>query len=188
MSDAPKPPSNPPSNMMSLKRQLEMTRFEHAREVAESLADHRALLTTAELARLNNILTGKKSGEFDEPWRKGTVTITLPSGTTETLSLIADPVMQARDKLHKSTELAESGQTLDAAIDIYTGLVLCHVFEDANRRTAVLAAHYFFRRYGVPLTGLALHELGLPNLREEGQIDALRETVSQMAKFARKRQ
>jgi hypothetical protein len=168
---------------LSLKRQLEMTRFEHAREVAESLADHRALLTTSELARLNNILTGKKAGEVDLPWRQGTVTITLPSGRTETLSLIADPIMQARDKLHKATELAEGGQVIDAAVDIYTGLVLCHVFQDANRRTAVLAAHYFFRRYGVPLSGLALHELGLPDLREEGQIDRLRETVRQMAKF-----
>jgi hypothetical protein len=172
---------------ISLKRQLEMTRFEHAREVAESLAEHRALLTTAELARLNNILTGKKTAETDEPWRQGTVTITLPSGKTETLSLIADPVMQARDKLHKSTELAERGQVLDAAVDIYTGLVLSHVFQDANRRTAVLAAHYFFRRYGVPLTGLALHELGLPDLREEGQIEGLRETVRQMVKFATKK-
>jgi hypothetical protein len=190
MTDAPKPPGSPgaPAAPMSLKRQLELTRFEHAREIAESLADHRALLTTAELARLNNVLTGKKAGDVDLPWRKGTVTITLPSGKTETLQLIADPVMQARDKLHKSTELAEGGQALDAAIDIYTGLVLCHVFEDANRRTAVLAAHYFFRRYGVPLTGLALHELGLPNLREEGQIEGLRDTVRQMAKFARKRQ
>ena len=169
---------------ISLKRQLEMTRFEHAREVAESLAEHRALLTTAELARLNNILTGKKTGDADLPWRQGTVTITLPSGKTETLSLIADPVMQARDKLHKSTVLAEGGQVIDAAVDIYTGLVLCHVFQDANRRTAVLAAHYFFKRYNVPLTGLALHELGLPDLREEGQIEGLRDTVRQMAKFA----
>lgn len=169
---------------LSLKRQLEMTRFEHAREVAESLADHRALLTTSELARLNNILTGKKAGDVDLPWRQGTVTITLPSGKTETLTLIADPVIQARDKLHKSTELAEGGQVIDAAVDIYTGLVLCHVFQDANRRTAVLAAHYFFRRYGVALSGLAIHELGLPDLREEGQIERLRETVHQMAKFA----
>jgi hypothetical protein len=170
----------------SLKRQLEMTRFEHAREVAESLADHRALLTTSELARLNNILTGKKAGDVDLPWRQGTVTFTLPSGRTETLALIADPVIQARDKLHKATELAEGGNVIDAAVDVYTGLVLVHVFADANRRTAVLAAHYFFRRYGVPLSGLALHELGLPDLREEGQIDGLRDTVRQMVKFAQK--
>lgn len=171
----------------SLKRQLEMTRFEHAREVAESLAEHRALLTTSELARLNNLLTGKKPADVDLPWRQGTVTITLPSGKTETLALIADPVITAREKLHRATEMAESGNAIEAAIDIYTGLVLSHVFADANRRTAVLAAHYFFKRYRIPLSGLALHELGLPDLREEGQIDQLRDTVRQMAKFAAKR-
>ena len=171
---------------LTLKRQLEMTRFEHAREVAESLADHRALLTTSELARLNNILTGKRSADTDLAWRQQKATINLPGGKTETLEVIANQVVIAREKLHHATEMAEAGHPIDAAIEIYTGLVLAHCFEDANRRTAVLAAHYFFRRYGIPLSGLALHELGLPDLREEGQIEQLRETVGHMAKFAAK--
>jgi prophage maintenance system killer protein len=175
--------NNKPVAPTSLQRQLEMARFERAMEVAESLADHRALLTTAELGRLNNILTGKDA----EPWREKPVTITLPSGRTETLALIADPKITAREKLHRATELAEGGAVVDAAVDIYSALVLSHVFQDANRRTAVLAAHYFLRRYGAPISGLALHEIGLGDLREEGQIEALRETVTQMAKFASKR-
>lgn len=152
-------------------------------EVAESMGNHRVLLTTAELARLNNILTGK---ENEEPWRQGPVTITLPSGKTETLALLADPKLTAREKLHRATEKADMGAPLDAAVDIYVAMVLAHVFQDANRRTAVLAAHYFFKRYGVPLSGLALHEMGLGDLREEGQIESLHETVRQMAKFAEK--
>ena len=171
----------------SLKRQLEMARFERAMEVSESLAEHRALLTTAELARINTILTGKPQDAASEPWREKPVTITLPSGRTETLALIADPKVTARDKLHRATELAEGGAVIDAAVDIYAALVLSHVFEDANRRTAALAAHYFLRRYGAPISGLAIHELGLGDLREEGQIESLRETVSQMAKFAIKK-
>ena len=163
----------------SLKRQLEIARFERALEVTESMANHRALLTTAELARLNGILTGKN----DKPWREGQVTIELPSGKTETLQLVADPVVTAREKLHRATELAEGGNVIDAAVDIYAGLVLEHVFTDANRRSAVLAAHYFLTRYGVPLSGLALHEIGLGDLREEGQIENLRDTIRQMAKF-----
>lgn len=170
----------------ALKRQLEKTRFDRALEVAESLADHRALLTTAELARLNDILTGKHAGDLEDPWRKEPVTITLPSGKTETLALIADPVVTARENLHRATELAESGAILEAVVHIYAGLVLAHVFKDANRRTAILASHYFLRRYGVPLSGLAIHELGLGDLREEGQIESLREIVHQMAKFASK--
>jgi len=168
-----------------LRRQLEIARFERAQEVAESMASHRVLLTTMELARLNNILTGKDN---DDPWRQGPVTITLPSGRTETLQLIADPKITAREKLHRATELAEQGAITEAAVDIYSGLVLSHVFQDANRRSAVCAAHYFLVRYGVPISGLALHEIGLGDLREEGQIQALRDTINQMAKFTKGRQ
>lgn len=172
----------------ALKKQLEMTRFDRALEVTESLADHRALLTTAELARLNAILVGKNPSNLSEEgiWRQGPVTITLPSGATHTLALIADPKVTAREKLHRATEMAEMGAVVDAAVEIYAGLVLAHAFEDANRRTAVLASHYFLRRYNVPLSGLAIHELGLGDLREEGQLDALLETVRQMAKFAQR--
>jgi hypothetical protein len=168
-----------------LKRQLEITRFERAQEIVESMADRRLLLTTSELARLNNILNGKSQDH--EPWRQGSVTLTLPSGKIETLSLVGDPVITTRDKLHHATELAEAGQVIDAAVDVYAGLVMAHAFEDANRRTAVLAAHYFLKRYGVPIPGLALHEMGLGDLREPGQLETLRETVHQMAKFAAKR-
>jgi hypothetical protein len=176
--------------MESLRRQLELTRLDRAREVIESMAEHRALLTTSELARVNHILTGKDGKDDpvgdDRAWRRGKATLKLPSGRIETVDLIENPVAIARDKLHRATEAAENGGALDAAVGIYVGLVLSHVFEDANRRTAVLAAHYFFKRYGVPLSGLALHELGLGDLREPGQIELLHETVRHMAKFAQK--
>ena len=168
-------------NFSDLQNQLERTRFERALDVAQSLADHRALLTTAELARLNNILTGHK--DDDDPWRHETVTLTLPSGKMETFGLITDPVKTTREKLHRATELADNGFVVDAVIEIYTGLVMAHAFRDANRRTATLAAHYFLHRYGVPLSGLALHEIGLGDLRQPGQIESLKETLQQMMKF-----
>lgn len=149
------------------------------------MADHRVLLTTAELARVNNILTGCND---EDPWRHETTTITLPSGKIETLALLENPMLLTREKLHRATEMAEAGDIIDAAVDIYAGLVLSHVFKDANRRTAALAAHYFLRRYGIPLSGLALHEIGLGDLRQAGQIEVLRETIRQMAKFATKRE
>lgn len=167
----------------ALRRQLEITRFERALEASESLASHRALLTTTELARLNGILTGTEN----ESWRQEVVTLSLPSGRTETLALLGDPKITAREMLHRATEEAEAGRVIDAAVHIYAGLVLAHFFQDANRRTAVLAAHYFLRRYGASISGLALHEIGLGDLREPGQIDALRETMTQMSKFAAKR-
>ncbi len=173
-----------PNSPTSLAKQLELTRFERAMAVSESMAARRVLLTTAELARLNEILTGKSDGD---PWRQEPVTITLPSGRTESFALLADPKRTAREKLHRATELAEAGAVVDAAVDIYVGLVLAHVFKDANRRSAVLAAHYFLQRYGIPLPGLALHEIGLGDLRQEGEIESLRSIIHQMAKFVAKR-
>jgi hypothetical protein len=182
-------------NPVSLFKQLEMTRFDRALEATESLARNRALLTTMELERINGILTGKTIPPENDPehpgpghWRDSPVTLALPSGRVETLSILQNPKLTAREHLHEATELAENGHVIDAAVSIYVKLVLSHAFRDANRRTAVLAAHYFLLRYGVPLSGLALHEIGLGDLREPGQIDALKETISQMAKFAAKRQ
>ena len=164
----------------ALLRQLENARFERALDVSESLAEHRALLTTLELERINNILTGKT----EDPWRQEPITLTLPSGREERLELHENMKLVARTKLHRATELAEQGSTIDAAVDIYVELVLTHVFKDANRRSAVLAAHYFLRRYGVSVSGLAIHELGLGDLRDPQQVEGLRKTIHQMAQFS----
>ncbi len=175
---------------VSLLKQLEISRFDRALTAVESLGQNRSLLTTMELERLNGILNGKKVDQLEALsgiWRDTPVTLALPSGKTETLSVLRDPKVTAREHLHEATELAENGHIIDAAVSVYVKLVLSHVFKDANRRTAVLAAHYFLIRYGAPISGLALHEIGLGDLREPGQIEALKETISQMAKFAAKR-
>jgi hypothetical protein len=177
MSTSPRPDS--------LRNQLQIARFERGLEVAESLASHRALLTTSELARLNRIINGL--GEDADPWRQEAANVTLPSGRVQSFSIIENPVPATRDRLHTVTEQAEAGAVVDAAAQIYIDLVLSHVFKDGNRRTAVLAAHYFLRRYGMPLSALAIHELGLPDLHEPGQIELLRATLHHMAKFASKR-
>ena len=180
-------PNSQNEEPMSLQRQLEVARFERALEISEEMAEQKKNLTITELARLNTILVGKdKNPDFD-PWRKGAVTLPLPSGRTETLALMGDPRLTTREKIHKATEIAENGNGIDAAVGLYADLVLAHPFEDANRRSAVLAAHYYLTRYGAPVSGLALHELGLGDLREPGELESLRETISQMAKFAAKR-
>ncbi|OFZ70289.1 MAG: hypothetical protein A3K03_01845 [Bdellovibrionales bacterium RIFOXYD1_FULL_44_7] len=161
-----------------LHKQLEQIRFERALEVSESLASHRALLTTAELARLNNILTGKT----EDPWRQEATTVTLPSGKKENLSLLTNPKLIAREKLHRATALAESGSVIEASVDIYVGLVLSHLFRDANRRTAVIAADYFLTRYGLHISGAALHALAAGDLREEEQVNELKKKIFQLAK------
>lgn len=170
------------SKPLSLSKQLELSRFHRALEVAESLAENRALLTTAELERMNKILTGKT----DSPWRNETTTLTLPSGKSETFTLHSDPKMIARDHLHHATEASENGHPIDAAVFIYAELVLSHCFKDANRRTAVIAAHYFLKRYDTALSGIALYEMGLGDLRDLEHREELSKTVHQMARFSGK--
>jgi len=164
---------------LTLIQQLDISRFERALGSTNQLALGRGLLTTAECERLNQTLTGKKT----DPWRSAPVEIVLPSGKRETLQMLKDPKLALREALHRCTESAESGRPVDAALDIYESIVLLHPFIDANRRTAALGAHYFFNRFGVGISGLALHELGLGDLRDPNQKKLLRETVAQMVRF-----
>src|SRR4051794_28365996 len=169
-----------PRNPNFLQRQLERSRFERALEVAESMVEKGAFLNTAELHRINNILRGEK----DEPWREGAAVCNLPSGRQESLQILADPVTKAKEILHNARDRADSGAVIEAAADLYAQLVLTHVFKDANRRTAVVAAAYLLRNHKVEISAMGLHELGLGDLRAEGQLEALRETLRNVVKMS----
>lgn len=182
------PPALPQSRKSrTLKQQLEQTRLERAFEIAADLAAKGALLTAPELARLNEVVTGSRSTKEDAPWRQEEVTLTLPSGKRETLSVIVNARRIARDKLHRAVDLADCGSVLEAAIGLYVGLVQSHVFTDGNRRTAAVAAHYFFARHNIPISGLSLHELGTGDMRDLNQIQELESALRQIAKFSSKR-
>jgi fido (protein-threonine AMPylation protein) len=131
-----------------------------------------------ELSRLNSTICGLKN-EAD-PWRDGPVTLTLPSGKTETLSLIADPKVKARDALHKAAEISSQGQALDAALAVYVDLVLAHCFKEGNRRTAVVAAHYFLRKHGIPISAEAIHQAGAGDLRDPIEVNRLRQKLDSL--------
>ncbi len=163
---------------IGLKEQLERSRFERALERSESIASHKHILNTMELARLNNILCGKKEDD-PNPWREGSVTLMLPSGNTETLSLIADPKVTTREALYAAAESAESGDYIGAALTAYVRLVLAHAFEDANRRTAVVAAHYFLTKYGIPVSAERLHQAGAGDLRNAKEVERLRKVLEE---------
>lgn len=168
-----------PKNPSFLQKQLERTRFERALEVAQSMVETGAFLNTAELARINNVLLG----ETAEPWRDGAATCRLPSGREERFQVMADPVNKAKEILRNAKDRATS-EVVEAAADLYAQLVLTHVFKDANRRTAVVAAAYLLKLHGVEVSAMGLHELGLGDLRAEGQMDALREMIRNIVKMS----
>lgn len=172
-----------PRNPNFLQRQLERARFERALEVADSMVETGAFLNTAELARINNVLRGDTS----EPWREGAAVCLLPSGREESLQLLADPVNKAKEILRNAKDRAAAGEVVEAAADLYAQLVLTHVFKDANRRTAVVAAAYLLRLHGVEISAMGLHELGLGDLRAAGQLEALRDTLRNVVKMGVRR-
>lgn len=171
---------SPPRNPNFLQQQLERARFERALEVAESMVEKGAFLNSAELARINNILLGTTG----EPWREGPSVCVLPSGREEKLQILADPITKARELLRIAKDRAAAGEVVEAAADLYAQLVLTHVFKDANRRTAVVAAAYLLELYGIQVSAMGLHELGLGDLRAEGQMDALREMIRNAVKMS----
>lgn len=173
---------SPPRSPNFLQRQLERARFERALEVAESMVDKGAFLNTAELARINNILLGATG----EPWRESAAVCVLPSGREEKLQILADPMTKARELLRTAKDRAAAGEVVEAAADLYAQMVLTHLFKDANRRTAVVAASYLLKLCGVEVSAMGLHELGLGDLRAEGQMDALRETMRNAVKLAQR--
>jgi len=170
---------SPPRSPNFLQRQLERARFERALEVADSMVEKKAFLNTAELGRINNILRGTTG----EPWREEMAVCVLPSGKQQSFQILADPLSKAKEILNNAKERAASGEVIDAAADLYAQLVLTHVFKDANRRTAVVAAAYLLKLYDVEISAMGLHELGLGDLRAEGQIEALRETLRSAVKL-----
>lgn len=169
-----------PRSPSFLQRQLERARFERALEVAESMVSTGAFLNTAELGRINNILMGLTG----EPWREGAAVCQLPSGRVETLQILADPMTRAKEILRNAKDRAASGQVVEAAADVYAQLVLTHVFKDANRRTAVIAAAYLLKLHGFDVSAMGLHELGLGDLRAKDQLDVLRDVLRNAVKLS----
>ena len=179
MSDSQGPSSGSgPKQPNLLKKQLEETRFERALEVVHGMADMHVFLNTAELGRINNILLG----ETKEPWRQGAAVCALKSGREARFQVLADPQKNAREILTYSKEKALNGQVIEAAADLYADLVLNHVFEDANRRTAVIAACYLLHLHGYEISAQGVHDLGLGDLSVSGQREKLKDAIKGLIK------
>ncbi len=158
-----------------LKKQLELVRFENTVEYIQKTANaHRKHLNVPELVQVNNMLTHTN----DDPWRLEPVSLKLPSGRTEELSIISNPVFEARDLIFRARDEAERDNLSEAATFLYSQLVLRHFFKDANRRTAVAATYWLLIEREVEIPAMGLLQIGLGDLRMEKQLDTLRGLIS----------
>lgn len=118
-------------------------------------------INSQELAHLNQMMTETT----DEPWRYEPVEITIPGGQIHLFNLHSNPVNRARDLCGQAVQIAGNGDARTAALNFYVELVLAHLFNDANRRTAVLATVWILESAGVPVDPDALLDIPLGDLR-----------------------
>jgi hypothetical protein len=159
-----------------LHKQLQEQRFLHAEAYVRRSSGTLKHLTTSELAHLNNMLTG---GHLD-PWRLEPVNVTIPSGDTHHFNVLNNPIPQARDIVGHALDLAANGMVREAAFFLYSRLVLHHFFNDANRRTAVLATLWLVQSQGLDLDVKALSRFAIGDLREPRDLNALKDKITSL--------
>jgi len=165
-----------------LQKQLEEQRFLHGIAYVESAARGLKILSTSELAHLNRLLTGQVEGE---PWRFVQVSVRIPSGKTHHFNIVSNPIIDAREIIGKAWQIAGNEELLRATTFIYAQLVLHHLFNDANRRTAILATLWLTLSHGGELDGRSLADFPIGDLRESGDLERLAGKLKELTKLAK---
>lgn len=149
-----------------LQKQADEAHFSHAIAYVRNEAHGLKKLHTSELARLNQILTGNN----EDPWRFTQTKIQLPTGHIEEMSMIENPMAKAREILGDTHQLEANDKVSEAALSIYTRLVTAHLFNDANRRTAALAAYWVLESHNQNVDPHAIVKIPVGNLRDHEQL------------------
>lgn len=162
-----------------LKRQLQEQKFLHAEAYVRNSAGTLKHMTTSELAHINQMLTG----ENEEPWRLEPVQVTIPSGNIHHFNIVSNPIIQAREILGHAQDLAANGDLEEAALYLYSRLVLNHFFSDANRRTAILATLWLLQSSGADVNAVELARAPVGDLRDEKDLQTLRAKLMSLIKL-----
>lgn len=164
--------------MNQLQRQLDEKRFAHGLDYVVASAGGPKKLSTSELGHLNVLLTGADDG--GDPWRFEAASVRIPSGRTHHFNVLSNPIVLARDVIGEAQLRAGNGEIEDAALYLYSQLVLQHLFKDANRRTAMLAVVWLVYASGRTIDGrkLALSRIG--DLRDKADLMKLQTLLGAM--------
>lgn len=165
-----------------LQKQLEDQRFLHGIDYVVKSSHGLKILGTSELAHLNRLLIGDTSGE-KEPWRFEQTSVKIPSGRTHHFNVLSNPIVNAREILGNAWQMAGNQEVVEAAYYLYSQLVLNHLFNDANRRTAVLATLWLVRSHGGTFDAKALADFPIGDLREMGDQQVLSAKVHTLISF-----
>ncbi|MGZ5279999.1 MAG: Fic family protein [Pseudobdellovibrionaceae bacterium] len=165
-----------PPKINPLQKQLEEKRFRHGVKYVEQAAGGPKKLTSSELGHLNQILNDR---EEEDPWRFQTTTIGIPGGTVE-VKMHSNPLNRAREITGNALQMAGNGKVVEAACYLYSDLVLEHLFQDGNRRTAVLATVWLLGTAGIQVDAEKLLNIPIGNLRNQVELTIFQSRVEQL--------
>jgi hypothetical protein len=163
-------------NKNPLQKQLEEKRFLSGVSYVQQAAGGLKKLTSSELAHLNQIITDR---EEDDPWRFQTTTVQVPGGTVE-MQVHSNPLNRAREITGHALQTAGNGKVVEAACYLYSELVLSHLFQDGNRRTAVLATIWLVGNSGIHIDANKLLTIPLGNLRNQVEFAIFQSRIEQL--------
>lgn len=161
-----------------LQKQLEEQRYLHGVAYVEQSAGGLKILSTSEVAHLNQILTG----ESEDPWRFEPISIRMASGKTHFFNVHTNPILLAREVIGEAMRLAGNQELVEGALHLYSQFVISHLFKDANRRTAILATLWLFESHGKHVNARELADFSVGDLREESDLLSLHKKLKELAK------
>jgi hypothetical protein len=161
------------SNKSPLQKQLDHQKFLHAVDYVRKESQSIKKLSTTELSRINSFL----SGISDEPWRFDPVQVQIPGGTLHKMNMLSNPINRARELVGNALQMSGNGQGLEAATFLYSQLVLDHLFQQANRRTAVAAALWILLLSGYDCDAEKFLNIPIGDLRNRADLDSLRTKI-----------
>ncbi len=160
-------PKNP------LQKQLDHGKFLRAVQYVSQASRGLKKLTSSELAQLNQMITEAQ----DDVWRLTPTEVQIPSGKKIQFNVASNPIVRARDIIGDASQMAGNQEIFEAASYIYSKLVLEHLFNDANRRTAVLATLWLLHESGVEVDAEKLHHIPIGDLRDPSNLASLAERI-----------
>jgi hypothetical protein len=161
-----------------LQKQLDQQKFLHGIKYVQQISGGIKKLTSNELAYLNHLITNHTT---EDTWRMDPAEIEIPTGAKFQVNIISNPLARAREIIGDAFQKAGNGQVIEAAADMYSKLVMDHLFKDANRRTAVLATIWLLNSHGIDIDPIKLHEIPLGDLRAQGSMDELNKKIRNLA-------
>lgn len=163
-----------------LKKQLDHQKFLSTIEYVRKAATGPKTLSVSELALINLHIQGLPD-DF-EPWRFTETTVKIPTGQEHRLSVLQNPLQRARDIIGAALRMSGANQGFDAAVHIYSELVLAHLFISGNRRTGVAAATWILLMSNLDCDANELLALPVGDLRDPSDAADLREKISGLIK------